>query len=649
MRTRAFSSGDSRLEVAAAVGGVSWSDHQSQAFGGNASDQENTRTQNGGVSCSDHQSQAFGGNASDLENTRTRNSKASRPTAANNNTSMGSNALTEPMNATDLYTTEIVRALFGPTIGAVVGDYSCTFKRTSGRLYMATNALCYYSNLFNSESKYVFWIADMAELTKIKGSGVCIGMKTNSNGTTGNAQQQLQHSFRSFRDRDAVYQIICQLLSAFADSAIIGPPKTTRPPPGRAATFDASSLGLLFPESEAGADAATSYSSSRLLTKSLSSISETSSFNKWSKIPKASRKGRRKHRRIRSQSVDSSFDLRRRTDTGESGLTAEGGSASDVDSPEDEGQSNHDIGGDDTYVQAEGNEMVEDSAHSWSKLKEGRLKEIVLDDIHLPCSLLEFHKFFIADDCSHSFASFQKSVIGDFELGVEKWEKDNSVGTNSSKRTITFRHPLKHKLGPKDASMEKCQQLNLIPGHGIMLKSCTYGKGFPAADAFHVEDMWIIEPRNADESSSPGSSVSMSVFFQIHYSKSTMFKKMIDTNTKQEYTQMYDKYKDMVASTLGGETKPSGAVAAGIKDERSKPIVEDSTAETPLQRTIALFAIVILSILALAYISSLRSRVASLEQEMEEMRQNILLLQQSVTAANDIHSPPPKAPLLTLL
>ena len=625
MRSRAFSSGDSRREVA-----VSWLEHE-QKFGG--SDQENNNTRNA------------------------RNDKAPRSTAANHSNSDASTA-EEPTNTMDdLYTTEIVRVLFGPTIGAVLADYSCTYKRTTGRLYVAKNALCFYSNLFSSESKYIFWFAEMVEVTKIKSSGVCIGM-TNANGTADNAQQQqqvLRHNFRSFRDRDAVHQIISRLRLASPSSAIAGIPKATRPPPGRATTFDAASLRLLFPESQeqvVGGDAAITSSSSRLLTKSLSSISESSSFNKWSKKPKVSRRRRKEHtsRRIRSQSVDS-FDVRRRADTGESGSTAEGGS--DLDSSDDEGHSNDNNAGDNyTCSRGEGNEVVEDPGRSWMKLKEQRLKETVLDSIHLPCSLDEFYEKFIANDSPHSFGSFQKSAIGDFELEVEKWEKNRGgTAANSRKRTITFRHPLKHKLGPKDARMEKRQQLHLVPGHGILLKSCTYGKGFPAADAFHVEDMWIIESciTDADES---GSGVSMSVFFQIQYSKSTMFKKMIDVNTKQEYTQMYVKYMDMVKSALGGETK-TGATAAAekkIEDETPKAVLETSTPETPLLRMIILCAIAMISILVLAYyISVLRSRIASLEEQMGEMRQNMIVLQELMATANDNHSPSSEAPLLTLL
>ena len=49
--------------------------------------------------------------------------------------------------AQQAYTTEIVKALFGRdgSSGVVVGNYSCSFQRQSGRLYVSTDALFFYS------------------------------------------------------------------------------------------------------------------------------------------------------------------------------------------------------------------------------------------------------------------------------------------------------------------------------------------------------------------------------------------------------------------------------------------------------------------------------------------------------------------------
>ena len=103
-----------------------------------------------------------------------------------------------------------------------------------------------------------------------------------------------------------------------------------------------------------------------------------------------------------------SFAFRGRTDTGESGSTVDG---SDVDSSDDEGQS---ASGDDAYFRSKGDELVEDPAQHWSKLKEQRLKETVLDEIHLPCSLNEFYEKFVTDDCQEgkhrSYRHLNRSV-----------------------------------------------------------------------------------------------------------------------------------------------------------------------------------------------------------------------------------------------
>lgn len=60
--------------------------------------------------------------------------------------------------------------------------------------------------------------------------------------------------------------------------------------------------------------------------------------------------------------------------------------------------------------------------------------------------------------------------------------------------------------------------------------------------------------------------------------------------------------------------------------------------------------IAMMSILVLAYyVSVLGSRIASLEEQMGEMRQNMLVVQELMATANDNHSPSSEAPLLTLL
>ena len=610
MRARAFSSGDTRQEAAAL--NVSWSD---DVFGGTGT-VEHEEKENLAVS-------------SPLPSLSRMISNDEAVSASTGSTSQQTSGKSEAnMSATtSLYTTEIVRALFGPAVGSVVGDYSCSYKRNSGRLYLAGNAVCFYSNLFGSESKYSFPLSEILHISKIKNSGICI---QDSHG--------LDHNFRSFSSRDVVFDIICRLHSERVGSSDNSNAITSRSgnrfrsasshelsgtgalaPSAQAATF----AGLVLADAdtfrkscsrESGAMASrgsTGLTDGRLL-KSFSTLTDASSSVKWPKTRRSRKRSSKKnHRRIRSKSVDT-FDRMRMSELDE----AESETTSSENEMVSEDEQHH------LDEIAEGPLAAgDDPAQQWSALTHKRLKETALDAVHLSCNLDVFYDTFLRDDAPYSFGKFQTSKIGDFELDMESWSE---CGNDScDKRIIKFRHPLKHKLGPASAAMEKHQFCHFVRGHGLLLKSCTYGKGFPAADAFHVEDMWIIEPSESDSGG-----VTMTVLFQVHYSKSTMLRKLIDANTKQEYTSMYTKYLDMAASALG--EKKAEPIEASKEEAKTSSLVVAESISTPLKASFLLYVVIVISLVVLSlmyHIAMLRSRVQYLEQQIDEMKQVFLQVQ----------------------
>ena len=78
------------------------------------------------------------------------------------------------------YTTEIVKSLFGGEVGEVVSDVSCSFQRQAGRLYVSTNAIFYYSNLFGFEKKVRINYESTRYISKIRSTSLMI--KTIENG-----------------------------------------------------------------------------------------------------------------------------------------------------------------------------------------------------------------------------------------------------------------------------------------------------------------------------------------------------------------------------------------------------------------------------------------------------------------------------------
>ena len=127
--------------------------------------------------------------------------KASRGVAGTSGANTSSRTSAELTATADVYTTEIVRAIFGREIGAVVGDYSCTHNKRSGRIYVATNAICFYSNLFGFEKKI-----------KIPYSHVTCVTKENTAVFIPNAiaviTARKEYVFRSFWDRDDCFNLL---------------------------------------------------------------------------------------------------------------------------------------------------------------------------------------------------------------------------------------------------------------------------------------------------------------------------------------------------------------------------------------------------------------------------------------------------------
>jgi len=87
-----------------------------------------------------------------------------------------------------LYATEIVRGLFGPSVEPVISSHTCSHNLHSGRLYIASNALCFYSNIFGFERRLLIPILDITFTGTIRVTSIKIRTKSNRhsniNGTT---------------------------------------------------------------------------------------------------------------------------------------------------------------------------------------------------------------------------------------------------------------------------------------------------------------------------------------------------------------------------------------------------------------------------------------------------------------------------------
>jgi len=91
-----------------------------------------------------------------------------------------------------------VKALFGGrSVGDVVQDFSCSFQRQAGRLYVSTEGLFFYSNLFGFEKKIRINYEQAINIGKIRSTSLSI--KTIA---------EEEYIFRSFDNRNLVLSII---------------------------------------------------------------------------------------------------------------------------------------------------------------------------------------------------------------------------------------------------------------------------------------------------------------------------------------------------------------------------------------------------------------------------------------------------------
>lgn len=108
----------------------------------------------------------------------------------------------------------VVLALFGPSVGPCVGDFSTTYNRVNGRLYAATKALLFYSNLFGFERRMCLQLSDVTDLELFGLTSIRVSMVDCE-----------EHIFKKITHRVAVLELLKELVLRSASS---GEDATTR-------------------------------------------------------------------------------------------------------------------------------------------------------------------------------------------------------------------------------------------------------------------------------------------------------------------------------------------------------------------------------------------------------------------------------------
>jgi hypothetical protein len=100
----------------------------------------------------------------------------------------------------------VVLALFGPSVGPCVGDFSTSYNRVNGRLYASTRAILYFSNLFGFERRLCLQLSEVTRVEAYRSTSIRISMVDCDD-----------YVFKKFNDRDYVVAILQELLRASED------------------------------------------------------------------------------------------------------------------------------------------------------------------------------------------------------------------------------------------------------------------------------------------------------------------------------------------------------------------------------------------------------------------------------------------------
>eukprot|EP00985_Skeletonema_marinoi_P008576 scaffold3916_cov138-Skeletonema_marinoi.AAC.1 len=437
-----------------------------------------------------------------------------------------SGAATPPRSSSkQMYTTEFIKALFGDT-GVVVGDYSCSYQRQAGRLYVSTDAVFFYSNLFGFEKRIKIDYTNAVEIDLVRTTSVFI--KTSDE----------EFIFRSFKGEDR--QSVLELIKTFHSKT---------------------SSSLDIPSAIHSVDTQ---------SDDLASLSEHDDNETKQQLPTSQ------------------------------------------DSPEDTAI-NTSKAGSIVPNSLEGTllwEQMKKHSKDWDSI-------ITAQKLQFN-SVSDFFDTFLRDSSPRSMSYFQSKVMGDSNVSLEAWAKntapegESSAAADSLSRVFEFEKTTRWAV-----AKVKRRQTYQTCGKNAIIQNFTHLLGIPQADAFFVEDMWLLETE--------ATHVTLNVKCRIVWLKNTMLKSVITNRTKTEAKEWFDKYIPYVSQK---------------SDETPIPVQREEVAAETNQVISVLFSIAkfarfifrlcrespvfALLILLAIYTYHLKQRIVLLEKLVDEVQMNMI-------------------------
>ena len=504
------------------------------------------------------------------------------------------------------YTTEVVKAL-GGNVGDVIQDVQCSHQRQSGRLYISTEGLFFYSNLFGFEKRIGIKYEHAVQIETIRTTSLLIKTTVVGDGE-GEGSEKEDYIFSSFDNRELVLDTI-----KLYHTKLLGDPKNDNNHncDGDDDIPQDSSSSLL------SADANDS-TYVRSIDKSINDHDDSMSVVTDVTTTPAPR--RRRIREVFDVSLDNTNEGRKYNlhskSTSKATAAATTNSTNIIEDKRSINNNNN------------------DAESQWTKLQQHtNTWEFAITDLNLRTTkatnpVQEFFDIFLMNNSTNSLHVFL-SDIGETDITITSWQEETEKKEEDTNKTWTRNIEYTHKAGLAIVKVTRAQSYRPYGTHHSCVTTITSVQGIRgvASDVFSVEDKWFIECRNSSSSNNSSSmenlenGITLNVKFRINFHKSTMLKSLIQNRAMTEAKEFYSLY----AKFLRKEATSS------IPQDPSPSSVNTSAVASGAMCYENMFVhICILLIAALAYIIfQLNQRIMSLEDDVHTINQRLSILLKS--------------------
>jgi hypothetical protein len=248
--------------------------------------------------------------------------------------------------------------------------------------------------------------------------------------------------------------------------------------------------------------------------------------------------------------------------------------------------------------------------------------------------LERFYEMFLADGAPYSLDWFQKTY-GDRDIELTGWDVDHTDGTILT-RSMTFTHPIKTALGvgPSEARTTRHQRLRRFDNLGIMVENTVIVDNVPSADAFYVQDHWLIEATNDDQ-------VTLSTRFGTRFTKRALFRGMIEKNVVKETSRWCQGYTEMVQAAVAEKLTVEAAAEPKLvaADTSLSMIMEPlQRISVSMGRAIAFGAFTLLFLFAslLYQLLLMREAISLMRDDITKMQEDVGIILRSFNSQNGL-------------